>query len=314
MSLQHVVWVEKYRPRKVIDCVLTQNNKKTLLGMIKDNQIPNLLLSGSPGIGKTTVAKAICEELGYDYLFINASLERGIDMVRENIINHASTISLDGSRKVIILDEADNLTGDAQDALRGCIEQFAKTCGFILTCNHKNKLKDPLHSRFAHIEFSISKEEKKNLLPEIVKRVFTILEAENITYDRKVVMQVVANFFPDFRRTLNELQKYTKLNAGKIDEGILINNIDGNMTALFRAMKEKKYNDVRQWIVSNNDNDSVTMYRKFYEYMDKYLQPKSIPIAVVHIGKYMYQNSFVADGEINFLAFVTEIMQDCEFI
>jgi DNA polymerase III delta prime subunit len=313
MSVEHLLWVEKYRPRKVADCILIPELQKIFSGMVADGKVTNLLLSGPPGSGKTTVAKALCEELGYDYLFINASLQRGIDVIREDIINHASTVSIDGSRKFIILDEADNLTGDAQDALRGCIEQFAKTCGFILTCNFKNKLKDPLHSRFSHIDFKLTKEEKKILLPEIVKHCFGILEMEGVEHNRKVVMQVVANFFPDFRRTINELQKYSKINR-KIDEGILVQNVEGNLSLLYRAMKEKKYQDVRLWVTSNNDNDSITLYRKFFEGMDKHIQPKSVPQAVIHLGNYMYRNSFVADSEINFLSFVTEVMRDCEFV
>lgn len=311
MSVDHVVWVEKYRPKTIEECVLPQEHKNIFLGLLKDGKVPNLLLAGSPGTGKTTVAKALCEELGYDYLFINASLQRGIDLIREDIINHASTISLDGSRKFIILDEADKLTKDAQDALRGCIEQFAKTCGFILTCNAKNNLNDAIQSRFSHIDFRLSKEDKKQLLPEVVKRVFHILETEKIEHNRKVVMQVVANFFPDFRRTLNELQKYSKRNTA-IDEGILTNNLDGNIGALYKAMKEKKYQDVRVWVAENNDNDPARLYRKFYENLDKCLVPRSIPQAIIHIGDHLESRS--PDTEITFLSFATKIMRDCEFL
>lgn len=311
MAGEHIVWVEKYRPKTVEDCVLIPEHKKIFVGLLKDGKVPNLLLAGSPGTGKTTVAKALCEELGYDYLFINASLNRGIDLIREDIVNHASTISLDGSRKFVILDEADKLTRDAQDALRGCIEQYAKTCGFIITCNSKNNLNDAIQSRFSHIDFRVSKDDKKVLLPEIVKRVFYILEAEKIDHNRKVVMQVVANFFPDFRRTINELQKYSKRNTA-IDEGILTNNLEGNIGALYKAMREKKYQDVRIWVAENNDNDPVSFYRKFYENVDKVLQPKSIPQAIIHIGDHLVTSS--PDNEITFLSFVTKVMRDCDFV
>lgn len=307
---KQILWVEKYRPRHLKDCILTKESYAIFAGILKDGILPNLILSGPPGMGKTTIAKALCEELDYDYIFLNSSDERGINLVRETIPAYASSLSLNGNRKVIILDEADNLTGDAQDALRGCIEQFAHNCTFFFTVNFKNKIKEALQSRCSTIEFRIPKEQKETILKQFISKIFFILTEEKVEYNKKVVMDLVVKYFPDFRKTINEFQKYAKIN-GKIDEGLLVNGTDTNMSVIFKYLKDKKYQQIRQWTIENMDNDPTRMFRKFYENLDKHMVAKSIPQAILYIDDYMTRSS--PDPEIHLLAFLTDIIRDCEF-
>lgn len=287
--------------------------KSTFQGIVDSGEVPNLLLAGGAGSGKTTVAKAICNELDLDYIFINASRERGIDEVRGKIMSFASALSFDGKRKVIILDEADQLTPDAQLALRASIEEFANNCSFILTCNFKNKLIDPLHSRCAVKEFRIPREEKQELIAQIYKRITQILELEQVKFDGKVLASIVVKYYPDFRRTLNELQGFSNVN-GEINEGVLAFAGELNTNKLYKALKEKSFNAVREWVVENIDNDPPRVYRKIYDGLKEHLKQPSIPQAIILIADYQYKSAFVADPEINLLACLIEIMVNCEFV
>jgi len=310
----HFLWVEKYRPRKVDECILPLNIKQTFTEFIEKGEIPNLLLSGPPGIGKTTVAKAICEQLGVDYYVINGSDEgRFLDTVRNQAKNFASTVSLQatGKHKVIIIDEADNTTNDVQLLLRANIEAFYSNCRFIFTANFKNKIIEPLHSRCSVIDFSIPGKEKQSIAAEFFNRVRTVLTQENIEYDPKVVAEVVQKHFPDWRRTLNELQRYSS--SGKIDSGILALVSDVRISNLIDHLKDKNFTEVRKWVVSNLDNDPSLILRRIYDTAYECLTPSTIPAAVLIIAKYQYQTAFVADQEINLLAALTEIMCECKF-
>jgi len=308
------LWVEKWRPKKVEDCILPEDTKKTFLDFIEKGEIPNLLLSGPPGIGKTTIAKALCNELGADYYVINGSDEgRFLDTVRNQAKNFASTVSLQGNdrHKVIIIDEADNTGNDVQLLLRANIEAFYNNCRFIFTCNYKNKIIEPLHSRCAVIDFTIKGKQKVQLAGSFFKRLQTILEEERIDYDQKVVAELVSKHFPDFRRVLNECQRYST--GGKIDAGILASFSDFSVSELIKYLKEKNFTEVRKWVTSNLDNDSSVILRKVYDSLYESLVPASIPAAVLIIAKYQYQIAFVADQEINLLAALTEVMVECEF-
>jgi DNA polymerase III delta prime subunit len=308
------LFVEKYRPKVIDDCILPDETKKIFKEFVAKGEIPNLLLSGPPGIGKTTIAKALCNELGADFYVINGSDEgRFLDTVRNQAKNFASTVSLTGSskHKVIIIDEADNTGNDVQLLLRANIETFYSNCRFIFTCNYKNKIIEPLHSRCAVIDFTLRGKEKVQLAGNFFQRLRFILDQEKIEYDEKVVAELVSKHFPDFRRVLNECQKYSS--SGKIDSGILSSLVDINVSSLIKDMKDKKFNDVRKWVVSNLDNDPTTLLRKIYDAGYTSLKPESIPSAVLIIGKYQYQSAFVADQEINLLAALTEIMCECEF-
>lgn len=309
----HVLWVEKYRPLKIADCILSKALKSTFQGIVDSGVVPNLLLAGGAGSGKTTVAKAICNELDLDYIFINASRERGIDEVRGKIMSYASALSFEGKRKVIILDEADQLTPDAQLALRASMEEFANNCSFILTCNFKNKLVEPLHSRCAVKEFRIPREEKPELIAQIFKRITQILELESVKFDGKVLASIVVKYYPDIRRTLNELQGFSNIN-GEINEGVLAFAGELNTNKLYKALKEKSFNGVREWVVENLDNDPPRVYRKIYDGLKDHLKQPSIPQAIIFIADYQYKSAFVADPEINLLACLIEIMVGCEFI
>ena len=311
---EHFLWVEKYRPRKIDDCILPLNIKQTFKEFIIKGEIPNLLLSGPPGIGKTTVAKAICEELGVDYYVINGSDEgRFLDTVRNQAKNFASTLSLQatGKHKVIIIDEADNTTHDVQLLLRANIEAFYSNCRFIFTANFKNKIIEPLHSRCACVEFSIPGKEKPTIAAEFFKRVREILVGENIEYDERVVAEVIHKYFPDWRRTLNELQRYSA--GGTIDTGVLAQVSDIKMNELTTFLSSKEFTNVRKWVVSNLDNDPTIILRKIYDCLYEALVPSTIPAAVLILAKYQYQVAFVADQEINLLACLTEIMMECQF-
>jgi DNA polymerase III delta prime subunit len=308
------LWVEKWRPKKVEDCILPEDTKKTFLDFIEKGEIPNLLLSGPPGIGKTTIAKALCNELGADYYVINGSDEgRFLDTVRNQAKNFASTVSLQGNdrHKVIIIDEADNTGNDVQLLLRANIEAFYNNCRFIFTCNYKNKIIEPLHSRCAVIDFTIKGKQRVQLAGSFFQRLQSILDAEKIEYDQKVVAELVSKHFPDFRRVLNECQRYST--GGKIDSGILASFSDISVNELIKNLKDKNFTEVRKWVVSNLDNDASNLLRRIYDASFDCLAPQSIPAAVLVIAKYQYQCAFVADQEVNLLAALTEIMCECEF-
>jgi len=308
------LFVEKYRPQVIEDCILPDETKKTFKEFVEKGEIPNLLLAGPPGIGKTTIAKALCNELGADYYVINGSDEgRFLDTVRNQAKNFASTVSLTGSskHKVIIIDEADNTGNDVQLLLRANIEAFYNNCRFIFTCNYKNKIIEPLHSRCAVIDFTIKGKQKVQLAGSFFKRLQTILEEERIEYDQKVVAELVTKHFPDFRRVLNEIQRYST--GGKIDAGILASFSDVSVNELIKYLKEKNFTEVRKWVTSNLDNDSSVILRRVYDTLYDALVPASIPAAVLVIAKYQYQIAFVADQEINLLAALTELMCEVEF-
>jgi DNA polymerase III delta prime subunit len=308
------LFVERYRPQVIEDCILPDETKKTFKEFVEKGEIPNLLLAGPPGIGKTTIAKALCNELGADYYVINGSDEgRFLDTVRNQAKNFASTVSLTGSskHKVIIIDEADNTGNDVQLLLRANIEAFYSNCRFIFTCNYKNKIIEPLHSRCAVIDFTIKGKQRVQLAGSFFQRLQSILDAEKIEYDEKVVAELVTKHFPDFRRVLNEIQRYST--GGKIDAGILASFSDVSVNELIKHLKEKNFTEVRKWVVSNLDNDSSIILRRVYDSLYDSLVPGSIPAAVLVIAKYQYQCAFVADQEINLLAALTEIMCECEF-
>ena len=309
--MDHVLWTEKYRPQTVESCILPERLKKPFQEYVNQKTIPNLLLSGGPGVGKTTVAKAMCNEIGCDFLVINGSDESGIDTFRTKIKHYASAMSFDGNRKVIIIDEADYLNPNStQPALRGAIEEFSSNCSFIFTCNFKNRIIDPIHSRCSVIDFKINGSKAK-MAAAFFKRVEWILEQEKVTYDKEVVAAVITKHFPDNRRILNELQRYSV--AGTIDKGILSNIADIQLDALISSLKDKDFASTRKWVTSNLDNDPVKIYRKLYDTLYEVLKPASVPQLVLILAKYQYQAAFVADHEINMVACLTEIMVDCEF-
>ena len=306
------LWVEKYRPRTVDDTILSPEMKETFKEFIKQGNIPNLLLTGGAGMGKTTVARAMLEELGCDYIIINGSMNGNIDTLRNDIRNFASTVSFDGGRKYVILDEADYLNPQStQPALRNFMEEFSNNCGFILTCNFANRIISPLHSRCSVIEFKIPNNEKPKLAAQLMKRIHGILSQEHIEYEEKVVAQVIMKHFPDFRRVLNELQRYSV--SGKIDTGILVNLVDVSIKSLIQHMKERNFKEVRKWVVENIDNDPVMMYRKLYDSATDYMKPESVPSLVLIVAEYSYKSAFVADQEVNLVACLTEIMSECAF-
>ena len=308
------LWVEKYRPKTVEDCILPDSIKKTFLDFLDRGEVPNLLLSGPAGCGKTTVAKALCNQLGVDVYVINGSDEgRFLDTVRNNAKNFASTVSLssEAKHKVIIIDEADNTTPDVQLLLRASIEEFSGNCRFIFTCNYKNKIIEPLHSRCAVVEFSINAKQKPQLQSEFFNRLNGILDTERIQSDKKVLLELINKHFPDWRRILNECQRYSV--GGQIDSGILAHFSDVKVNDLIKNLKEKDFKEVRKWCVNNLDNDPAVLLRRIYDSLSGSLVPSSIPAAVLILAKYQYQIAFVADQEINLLACLTEIMVECEF-
>lgn len=307
-----MLWCEKYRPQKIEDCILPADLKATFQEFANQSKIPNLLIAGSAGVGKTTIAKALCKEVACDFITINGSDENGIDVLRGKIKNYASSVSLSGGRKVIIIDEADYLNPNSlQPALRNAIEEFSINCSFIFTCNYKNRIIEPLHSRCSVVDVKINKEDKPKLMAQFFKRVCWILDQESITYNKEVVAQVIAKYYPDNRRVLNELQRYSM--GGTIDAGLLVQVSDVQITPLVKGLKEKSFSVVREWLVTNLDNDSHAIYRKLYDASYDILKPSSIPQLVLLIGKYQYQSAFVVDAEINLMAFFVEMMMELEF-
>ena len=308
------IWVEKYRPKTIDDCILPQSIKSTFKDFVKSGEIPNMLLSGPPGIGKTTVAKALCHELGVDYYVINGSDEgRFLDTVRNNAKNFASTVSLssDAKHKIIIIDEADNTGNDVQLLLRAFIEEFSNNCRFIFTCNYKNKIIEPLHSRCSVIDFGIKGKEKAEVAHTFFKRLNNILESEGCDADKKVLAELINKHFPDWRRVLNECQRYSI--SGKIDSGILIHFSEVKVNDLLKNLKEKNFPEVRKWVVDNLDNDPSVLLRHVYDALFDALENPSVAAAVLIIARYQYQIAFVSDQEINLLAALTEIMVECNF-
>ena len=307
-----ILWVEKYRPQKIEDCILPSELKQTFQQFVDNGECPNLLLSGSAGCGKTTVAKAMLEQLGCTYMMINGSEESGIDVLRNKIKNFASTVSMDGKRKYVILDEADYLNPQStQPALRGFMEEFSKNCGFILTCNFRNRIIEPLHSRCSTVEFLIPTEERPKLAGQFMKRVQNILKDEGINSNDKVVAKLIEKFFPDWRKVLNELQRYGA--SGEIDAGILVNISENSVKELISFLKNKEFTNVRRWIVNNLDNDPARIYRRLYDSLYDNLDNSTIPHAVIILADYSYKSAFVADQEINLLACMTEIMSQVKF-
>ena len=310
VSPDQFLWVEKYRPRTIKDCILPDHLKMMFQEFVDRDNIPNMLLSGTAGTGKTTIARALCEEIGCDYIVINGSEESGIDVLRTKIKDFASTVSLTGKVKIVILDEADYLNPNStQPALRGFIEEFSNNCRFIFTCNYKNRIIAPLHSRTTVVEFKIEKDEKPKIAAKFFKRLADILTKENVEYDQKVVAEVLNKHFPDYRRVLNELQRYSS--SGKIDAGLLVNVSDANIKELTSALKEKDFKKMRSWVVNNLDNDPAMIFRKLYDtLMTEVVQ---VPQLVLLLADYQYKAAFVADAEINLVACLTEIMAACEF-
>ena len=310
MLIEHTLWVEKYRPHKIADCILPDAMKATFQEYVNRKEVPNLLLSGTAGIGKTTVAKAMCDEIGIDYLVINGSDNRGISTIQVDVKSYATSMSFSGGKKVVIIDEADNLTADAQKALRGIIEEVSINCSFIFTCNFKNRIMDAIHSRCSVIDFKANGSKAK-MASQFFKRVEHILETEGVSYDKEVVAAVITKHFPDNRRILNELQRYSI--GGTIDKGILASVSDVQLTELIKSLKTKDFANCRKWVTSNLDNDPARIFRTLYDKLYEALQPNSVPPMVLILAKYQYQAAFVADAEINLIACLTEIMVDCSF-
>ena len=309
--MEHLLWTEKYRPRTIEDCILPDRLKKPFQEYVNQKQIPNLLLAGGAGVGKTTVAKAMCNEVGCDFMVINGSDESGIDTFRVKIKNYASSMSLSGGRKVIIIDEADYLNPNStQPALRNAIEEFASNCSFIFTCNYKNRIIEPLHSRCAVIEFSLKNGEKAKMASAFFKRIQSVLQSEKVEYDDKVIAELIKKHFPDFRRVLNELQRYSQF--GNIDTGILAHIGDVSLSELVKFISAKDFGAIRKWVGSNEIDNNI-LFRKLYDAMYDLLKPQSIPQAVLILADYQYKAAFVADQEINTVACLTELMVNCDF-
>ena len=313
MEREEFLWVEKYRPSKVIDCVLPSDLEETFSEYVDKNSVPNLILTGGPGTGKTTAAKALCEETSTDYLMVNGSDEgRSIDTVRTTLTQFCSSVSMTGNRKAIIMDEADYMNPDSvQPAFRGFIERFGNNVSFIFTCNYRSRIIDPIHSRCAVLDFIIPNNEKPKIAERYLDRCEKILDGEGIVYDKKVLIELIMKYFPDFRRVLNELQRYSV--SGEIDTGILSSINEVNLNELVGGLRGKKFSEVRKWANQNIDQDTTKIFRKLYDNLNGQLKPQSIPQAVLIIADYQYKSAFVADQEINLVACLTEIMVECEF-
>ena len=310
--MNEALWVEKYRPHTIADCILPDEYKSTFQSYVDRKEIPHLLLCGTPGTGKTTVARALCDEIGCDYLMINGSDESGIDTFRVKIKNYASAMSLGGGKKVIIIDEADYLNPNStQPAMRAAMEEFAHNCTFIMTCNYKNRIIEPLHSRCAVIEFKLRKEDKPKMAAAFMKRAAEILVAEKIPFDKTVLVEVVKKHFPDYRRVLNELQRYSV--SGKIDAGILTSIADVSITELVSSLKDQNFSAMRKWVADFGGDDPAKIYRKIYDSLYDIMDKSTIPNAVVILARYQYQSAFVADQELNLTACLTELMVECKF-
>jgi len=310
--MNEFLWVEKYRPKTISECILTSDLYKTFTQIIEQGEIQNMMFTGTAGTGKTTVARALCNVLDLDYIIINGSEESGIDTLRNKIKQFASSVSLSGGYKVVILDEADYLNPQStQPALRGFIEEFSANCRFILTCNFKNRIIEPLHSRCSVIEFAIPKKEREALASSFMNRIMNILREETINYDEQVIAELIMKYFPDFRRTINELQRYSTF--GKIDSGILVNATDITIDTLMSSLKMKDFKKMRQWVADNIDIEPASMFRKMYDNMNEHVEPSSIPQMVLILADYQYKNSFVADHELNMVACCTEIMAGVKF-
>ena len=309
---QDILWVEKYRPQTIQDCILPNTIKDSLQEFVDKNHVPNLLLSGGAGIGKTTSAVALCKETNSDYIIINGSEESGIDLLRSKLDQYCSSVSMTGGRKVVIIDEADYLNpSSTQPAMRGFIERFSANCSFIFTCNFKNRIIEPIHSRCAVIDYKIAKKDSPVIASSFFKRICTILEGEGVKYNQQVLIELVNKYFPDFRRCLNELQRYSV--SGEIDSGILANISDQSIEDLMNLLKDKKFNDMRKWVAENLDNDSTKIFKKLYEALNTKVQENSIPQVVITLADYQYKSAFVADQELNMVACLTEVMADASF-
>lgn len=306
-----MLWVESYRPQTIEDCILPERMKKPFQEYVNQKNIPNLLLSGGPGVGKTTVAKAMCKEVGCDYLVLNGSDENGVDTIRVKVRNYATSMSLSGGKKVIIIDEADYLTPNAQAILRNAIEEYSINCSFIFTCNYKTKIIEPLHSRCAVIDFTLKNAEKTQMAKDFFLRIRSILQSEKVSFEDKVVAELIKKHFPDFRRIINELQRYSQF--GKIDTGVLAQIANVSLSEVVKHLKEKDFGAVRKW-VAGGDFDGNVVFRQLYDNLYDILKPASIPQAVLILADYQYKQAFVADGEINLVACLVEIMGSCEFM
>lgn len=312
--MKKFLWVEQYRPQKIDDCILPANIKKAFKGFVEKGEIPNLLLTGTAGVGKTTIAKAVCDEIGASYIVINGSDEgRFLDTVRNRVRQFATTVSLTSGapHKVVIIDEADNTTADVQLSLRTAVEEFHNNCRFIFTCNFQNKIIEPLHSRCTVVDFRIQKEQQQQLQGQFFLRLKQILDDNKVEYQDKVIVKLIQRYYPDWRRLINECQRHAA--TGKIDTSILVDIADVSVNDLVRSMKNKEFTTVRKWVVENIDNDPNIVIRKIYDCLYENLKGASIPEAVLILAKYQYQIAFVADQEINLLACLTEVMMSCEF-
>jgi DNA polymerase III delta prime subunit len=311
--LEEFLYVEKYRPKTVEETILPADLKNTFQQFVNQKNIPNLILSGSAGVGKTTIARAMLEQLGCDYIIINGSMSGNIDTLRNEILNFASSVSLSGGRKYVILDESDYLNPNSfQPALRNFMEEFSNNCGFILTCNYKNRIIEPLHSRCSVIDFKISKKDMVKLASQFFKRVQCILKKENVEYDPAVVAEVINKHFPDWRRVLNELQRYSA--TGRIDSGILANIQQTSLKELISLMKDKNFTETRKWVKNNIDTDVNELYNQFYDIAYEFISPRYVPALIILIARYQYQNAFSANPEINFAAFLAEVMSELEIV
>tara|TARA_Y100001972_G_scaffold111707_1_gene144727 strand:- start:1391 stop:2323 length:933 start_codon:yes stop_codon:yes gene_type:complete len=309
--MEEFLWVERYRPKTVADTILPEDLKNTFEEFIKGG-IPNLILSGGPGVGKTTVARAMLDQVGCDCIIINGSLYGNIDTLRNEIKNYASSVSLQGGRKYVILDEADYLNPQStQPALRNFMEEYSNNCGFILTCNYKNRIIEPLHSRCSVVEFTIPNKQKPELAKQFLKRVKHMLDTENIEYTDKCVAELIMKYFPDWRRVINELQRYGS--NGKIDAGVLTHVGDQSFAKLIQCLKSKQFNEMRKWVGDNVDNDCVALFRKIYDNCNEHVKDHTIPLLVTIIADYQYKSAFVADQEVNMVACLTQLMLECEF-